>query len=140
MLYRKPMSALTYLFWPNPANATYDNPKVVAILVFCAVLVLGSFVIRRWRSSSQNPVTRKLSKSWASASMTFGVIGAVFAVARVEQISYVSMRAWVLVWVLSLVAYLLLQARRWRKLHYEVMPQQSINDPREKYLPKRKKR
>ena len=133
------MQIVTYLLWPNPEAATYDNPKVMALLAVCAGFVLLSFVIRRWRLHVSNPVTRRLSKSWSSAALWFGLVGLVLAVARVEQISYISMRLWWAVWLLCLILVLVVQTRRWRALHYQVLPKEKTNDPREKYLPKKKK-
>lgn len=131
---------LTYLFWPHPEAATYDNPKVIALLLVCVALILLGFGIRRWRLAVRNPITRRLSRSWISAAMALGLTGIVLCVARVEQISYISMRFWWLVWVLSFVLVFAVQWRRWRALHYEVLPRAETEDPREKYLPKRKKR
>lgn len=138
-MYLSPIPLVSYLFWPNPEAASYDNPKVMALLGLCAALIVLSVVIRRWRLSVENPVTRRLSRGWASAAIWFGVVGIVLAVARVEQISYISMRFWWAVWLFALVLMLFVQGRRWRTLHYQVLPKEKMNDPREKYLPKRKK-
>ena len=130
---------LSYLFWPNPQATTYDNPKVMAILVMCGLFVVASFVLSRWRRTKGNPVTRRLARSWPAAFVWFGVIGFILAIARVEQISYISMRVWWIVWALAAGLFAYAQWRRWRTMHYEVLPANHINDPREKYLPKRKK-
>ncbi|TSC98269.1 MAG: hypothetical protein Greene101449_967 [Candidatus Peregrinibacteria bacterium Greene1014_49] len=133
------MPLVSYLFWPNPEATTYDNPKVMVLLGICAVLVLLSIALRRWRQRSDNPITRRLSRNWASAAMWFGVVGLILAIARVEQISYISMRFWWAVWLLVLILVSVAQGKRWRSLHYQVLPKEKVNDPREKYLPKRKK-
>lgn len=133
------MSIVTYLLWPNPESVPYSNPKVMALLGICAAFVVLSFAVRRWRLHLSNPVTKRLSKSWASATAWFGIVGLVLAVARVEQISYVSMRLWWGVWLLALLFTVFVQAKRWRAMHYQVLPKEKMNDPREKYLPKRKK-
>ena len=133
------MSFITYLLWPNPEAATYDNPKVIVLFCICAVLVVLSVIIRRWRLHVQNPITRRLSRSWASATLWFGLTGLILAVARVEQISYISMRVWWAVWLLAIVLMFFVQWKRWRTMHYSVLPREKIDDPREKYLPKRKR-
>lgn len=130
---------LSYLFWPNPGNATYQSPKGLALLVFCAALVIASFALRFWRTKLTNSMTRKLSRSWPSAAFWFGLTGLVFVVSRVEGISYLSMRfLWVL-WFVGLVVYLYAQWRLFRARHYEVLPREESHDPREKYLPKKRK-
>jgi uncharacterized membrane protein YfcA len=138
-LYLVSMPIVSYMFWPNPEAATYDNPKVIALFAVCVAFIILSVMLRMWRQRVQNPVTRRLSRSWAAAATWFGVMGLVLAVARVEQISYVSMRFWWAVWLLALIVTLVVQTKRWRSLHYQVLPQKKINDPREKYLPKRKR-
>jgi hypothetical protein len=130
---------LSYLFWPNPQATTYDNPKVMAILGLCGLFIVLSFAVARWRKTKGNPVTRRLARSWPSAFIWFGVIGFILAIARVEQISYISMRVWWIVWGAVLLLFVYMQFRRWRTMHYEVLPQSRVNDPREKYLPKKKK-
>lgn len=133
------MSTVSYLFWPNPQAATYGNPKVMALLGMCAAFLILSVIIRRWRRHVQNPVTYRLSRSWAAASVWFGAVGLVLAVARVEQISYISMRVWWGVWLVAILLTVFLQWKRWRAMHYKVLPKERVDDPREKYLPKRKK-
>ncbi len=130
---------LSYLFWPNPQATTYDNPKVMALLIACGLMIVMSFAIAYWRRQKGNPVTRRLARSWPSAFVWFGGSGLVLAVARVEQISYISMRVWWIAWAFVLLLFVYAQFRRWRMMHYEVLPSSRINDPREKYLPKRKK-
>lgn len=134
------MEYLVYLFWPNPGNATYESPKAMALLIACAVLIIASFIISYWRKKLvTNSVTRKLSRSWPSAAFWFGLTGLIFVVSRVEGISYLSMRfLWVL-WGLALLGFLYAQWRLFRARHYEVLPREEKNDPRVKYLPKKKK-
>lgn len=131
---------LTYLFWPNPGNAAYSSPKAFLLLIGCGVLICVSLGIRGWRKRMKNPVTRKLSASWASAALSFGVIGLLLVVSRVEGIQFLAMRfLWVL-WVGFAVLFLVFQARQYRTRHYDVLPRISVNDPREKYLPGKRKR
>ncbi|MBT4119367.1 MAG: hypothetical protein HOG89_00060 [Candidatus Peribacter sp.] len=131
---------LSYLFWPNPPVPSYDSPKVVIVLLVCVLLMFGSFAIKRWRNSQSNAVTRKLSRSWQSASFWFGIVGLFMAVCRVEGISYLSMRFWWVVWGAIVVIYIGFQIKMFRSRHYEIVPQEAKEqDPREKYLPKKKK-
>jgi hypothetical protein len=126
---------LIYFVWPNPGNASYTSPKVVALLLICAALILLSFIVKVWRARQINPVTRKLTSSWSGAIFWFGVVGLILVVARVEQIQFLAMRVLWIVWALVFALYLLLQARRWHLRHYEVLPRERVEDPREKYLP-----
>jgi phosphatidylglycerophosphate synthase len=131
---------LTYLFYPNPANADITSPKALVLVILCAAMVLGSFLFRRWRSRLQNTVTRRLSKSWATASFWFGLIGLMLVFARIEEVSYISMRFWWVLWLAALAIYVFFQFRIYRARHYEVLPAQSPEDPRSKYLPGKKRR
>ena len=128
---------LSYFFYPNPGNSGYDHPKVIFLLVFCSLLFLVSFAVSFWRKKRENPVTRKLARSWPSALRWFGALGLLLTIARAEEIQFLSMRfLWVL-WALALLVYLILQVRLFRLKHYTVLPRDFVEDPREKYLPKR---
>lgn len=128
-----------YFFWPNPGNVTYGSPKVLALLILCLLLIVVAFLISIWRRRVQNQVTKKLSRSWASAFVWFGFTGLILVIARVEQIQYVAMRVWWVFWVIAAIVYIAFQIRLWRARHYEVLPKEVSVDPRSKYLPKRKK-
>ena len=131
---------LVYIFYPNPANASWDSPKALALLIVCGALVLGSFWVKHWRKSLENPVTKKLSRSWSRSAFWFGLTGLFLVLARLETISYVSMRLWWFFWGGALILYLGVQLRLYRARHYEVLPTEKDVDPRQQYLPKRKKR
>jgi len=131
---------LTYLFYPNPGAVSFHNPKALTLLVLCAGLVAASFVLKRWRTHLASPVTRRLSRSWPTASFWFGTVGCFLVFSRMESISYVSIRfLWVL-WATVFALYLLVQLRVFRARYYEVLPTARAEDPRSRYLPKRKKK
>lgn len=129
-----------YLFWPNPGNAHYDNPKVMLVIAVCVLLVVAAVVISFWRKRLQNQQLRKLSRSWSSASAWFGLTGILLTVSRVENIQFLAMRALWGFWLAVLVLYVYAQVRGYRAKYYEVVPVTSPKDPRSKYLPKRKNR
>lgn len=127
-----------YLFWPNPGNALYTSPKIIALLVFCVALVISSFVIRWWRHQEQHSRRRLLSRSWPAASLWFGISGLILIVARVEQIQFVAMRLWWVIWGIAAGLYVWFQVKNWHLRYYEVLPQTRERSPMEKYLPRRK--
>ncbi len=130
---------LIYLFWPNPANAYYDSPKAMALLVVCGLLILASFGMSFWRKRMHDGILRKLSRSWSVAAFWFGLTGLVMVIARAEQIQFVSMRfLWVL-WLLVAALYLAFQIRLFRARYYQVLPTVTKEDPMGKYLPGKKK-
>jgi hypothetical protein len=131
---------LTYLFWPNPGNAGYDSPKATALIIACALMIALSFALRLWRNRKASAPMRKVSRSWASATFWFGIVGLVLIVARVEQIQFVAMRILWVLWGVLLALYVVLQLRLYKNRYYEVLPTITADDPRSKYLPKRKKR
>ncbi len=112
----------------------------MGLLLLCVALVAASFGIRYWRKSLQNPITRKLSRSWASVSFWMGIVGAVLVVARVEEIQFVAMRFMWVVWAAAALFYVYMQWRLFTAKHYEVLPRSRMDDPREKYLPGKKRR
>lgn len=129
------LQLFTYLFWPNPGNASYGSPKASGLLLFCALLILLSFFLSFWRKR-QSEQLRRLSSSWSSVSFWFGLTGIFLTVARVEQIQYVAMRLWWVVWILCAALYLFFQVKVFRMRYYEVLPKIGGFDPRAKYLPK----
>jgi hypothetical protein len=133
------INVLSYIFWPNPGNAHYDSPKAMALIIICALMVVGSFVLSQWRKKASAGM-RKSSKSWPTASFWFGLIGLVLVVARVEQIQFIAMRLWWILWALFLVLFIGFQVKNYRARHYEVIPTITEDDPRAKYLPKKKKK
>ncbi|MBI3331517.1 hypothetical protein HYZ99_00985 [Candidatus Peregrinibacteria bacterium] len=133
------MLTLGYWFYPNPANASYDSPKAMALLGACALLVLLGIALRVWRGKLENPITRKLSATWSSTAIWFGLAGLIMVVSRVEQIQFVSMRALWVVWGALLAVCLFFQMRRYRQRHYTILPNVKTDDPRDRYLPAKKK-
>ncbi len=128
-----------FLFWPNPGNASYASPKAVALLAVCLALIAAALVLSFLRKRSRDASFRKLSRTWATASFWFGLIGLLLVVARVEQIQFVAMRVWWLLWLLFFAAYLFFQIRLWRTRHFTVLPRERVDDPRTQYLPKQKR-
>lgn len=132
-------SLFVYLFWPNPGNAHYDSASLQALLIVCALLIVFSVLFRFFRSRMGNPVLKKLSRSWAAAAFWFGATGSVFVVSRVEGIGFLAMRIWWVAWGILLALYLGVQMRLFRVRYYEKLPAEASEDPRDRYLPKRKK-
>ncbi len=132
-------NTLSFLFYPNPANADYSSPKSIVLLVLCILLMVGAAGISVWRRKLSNPVTKKLSRSWPNASFWFGFSGLILVISRVEQIQFISMRAWWIVWLALAAFYIFLQVRLFRARHYEVLPKVVSTDPRAKYLPKKRR-
>ena len=127
---------LSYWFYPNPGSTSYGNPKVLLLFALCALLVAGSFLFSAWRKRVSNPVAKRLSHAWPSAMRWFGGIGAALVIARVEEIQFLAMRAFWLLWVLSFAAYVLVQLWKFRVRHYTIVPKAYVEDPRARYLPK----
>ncbi|MBI3816907.1 hypothetical protein HY285_05190, partial [Candidatus Peregrinibacteria bacterium] len=121
---------LRFVFAPNPGRATYGSTSILSLLIACGTLVVLSFIIAVWRRSHANSVTRKLSRTWSSVSFWFGIVGLVLVVSRVEQIQFLAMRFFWVLWVLALLVYVFVQLRLFRARHYEILPRVSAADPR----------
>lgn len=111
---------------------------MLALLGVCFALVIVSFGIRYWRRVLRNPVTKKLSTSWSSASFWFGAVGMVLVVCRVEAIQFLAMRALWGMWLLAGVLYVIVQVISFRRRHYTVLEKMQVVDERDKYLPRKK--
>lgn len=128
----------SYWFYPRPGATSYENPKVLLLLAFCALLFLGSFAVSLFRKRRENSVTKRLMKSWPAAMRWFGGIGILLVIARAEDIQFLSIRALWVLWVLLVVVFFVIQAWRFRLKHYTILPKEYVEDPRDKYLPKKK--
>jgi hypothetical protein len=131
---------LRYLFWPNPGFASYRDVDMAAAIVLCLALIVGSFAVSFWRRKQGNPISRKLSGSWGTVMFWFGIVGLILVVSRAEDIQFFAMRFLWVVWAAALLLYAFFQAKRWRTRHYELLPTEVTHDPRDRYLPKKKKR
>lgn len=125
------MDLLSYLFWPNPGAVSYADPHPLIALALCGVFLLASLVLHCMRG--------RLVHNFARAALWFGLVGLLLVVARAEEIQYISMRFWWIVWGGSLLLYAVVQCRRARLLWYEVISSAVSPDLREKYLPHRKR-
>ena len=134
------MNIVTYIFWPNPGNTSYDNPKVMLALLVGVGLIIISIGLRFWRKRHSNAITKRLGRSWRNACLWFGIVALMWTVSRVEMISYLSMRLWWIVWVAAIAAYVWFQLKSFKAKHYETLPSEIADDPRGKYLPRKKKR
>jgi len=129
----------TYLFDPNPGMVDYSSRSMLIALGVCGLLFVLAIAIRIWRRQVENPVTKKLSASWVRTAVWFGVIGVVLVISRVEAIQFFAMRfLWVL-WMLGALLYVFFQFRQFRTRHYQVLPRETVVDPRDRYLPGKKK-
>ncbi len=130
---------LSYVFHPNPGHAAYGQPAFIALIAICLALVVLSLTIRSWRAGLRNPVTKRLSRSWSMTTFWFGIVGLVLTVARIEQIQFVGMRFLLMLWGLGMLVYVLFQLRQFRARHYKVLPSHQYDDPRNKYIPGKRK-
>ena len=131
---------LSYLFWPNPGNAYYNSPTMLAMLLVGVALIAAAVGLRLWRQRLRDSVQKKLSRAWPATAAWFGVVLLFLVVARVEQIQFFAMRILVVLWAAALVLAVAFHVRRYRSRYYQVIPTRKIEDPREEYLPKKRKR
>lgn len=134
------LSLLRSLFYPLPVRADYFGSTLLPLLIACVGLIVASFAIRFWRSRMKSSLLRKLSSSWSTTCVWFGLTGLVLIVARAEGIQYVAMRFWWVVWGLAGLAFILLQLKIFRARHYQVIPTVKAEDPRDPYLPRAKRK
>lgn len=130
---------LSYLFWPNPGGATYGDPHPQIAIAVCGALLLLSLTLRILLVRSHAGAVRRFAQSFDGIALWFGVTGLLLVVARVEEIQYLAMRFWWIVWGGSFILCGVLRLRRLRLLGYDVIPSAAPPDLREKYLPRRKR-
>lgn len=133
------MSFFSSLFDPFPSAPVYSDIQALPFLLVAVALLIASYFLSRWSRRNPNPVTKKLTKSWPRAAFIFGFIALILVVSRVEAIQYIAMPFWWVVWAIVGIFYVTLQFRVFRARHYQVLKSEHIEDPREKYLPRKKR-
>lgn len=133
------MSFLGYLFDPFPSAVAYSDAQLLPFLIVSIGLLIASFFLSRRSRGMSNPITKKLSKSWPTASFVFGFAALILVVSRAENIQYLSMRFLWVVWGLLGILYIVFQYRVFKSRHYEVVKSERVEDPRAKYLPRKRK-
>lgn len=133
------MSFLSYVFDPFPPMEPYGSSQTMPFLILSLGLIVAAFILSAWRKRTANVVTKKLSRAWPTAAGLFGGIGLILVISRAENIQYISMRFWWIVWFALGSLFVYLQYRVFKARHYEVLPTEHVSDPRDKYLPKKKK-
>lgn len=131
---------LSYMFYPNPGDASYTAPAMLAVAGIAVGLLLLSLVIKLWRGRLHNSVTKKLTRSWSSLCFWFGIVALILLVCRVERIQFLAMRFMWVLWAAGLLLALFVQFRVFRMRHYEILPRATApKDSRSKYLPGKKR-
>ena len=130
---------LTYLFWPNNGTAPYSSTSVATFLIVSIALIIISYYLRKWLNKQSNKQTRKLAASWPNIALWYGIFGIMLAVSRAENVAYLSMRIWWIIWGVSLLLIAIWQWRTFQRKHYTIIPQKKVADVRDKYLPKKKR-
>ncbi len=117
----------------------YSSTGVASLLAVGVLLLVLSSVVRRKRRSFQGTV-KALSKTWPSALLLFGAVGVALGVCRAEGVPFFSMPLLAVLWAILLVVVASLHVFLYRKRSYTIIPSQKTIDPREQFLPKRRKR
>jgi hypothetical protein len=66
-----------------------------------------------------------------------GGVGILLVISRAEDIQFLSIRAFWVLWVAWGVLFVIFQAWKFRLKHYTILPKEYVEDPRDKYLPKK---
>ncbi len=72
--------------------------------------------------------------------MTFGIIGLILIISRVEDIQFIEMRFMWVLWALALAIYVVFQWFSFMRRHYTVVQKQKVIDVRDRYMPTKKRR
>jgi len=133
------MSFFSSLFDPFPPALEYSDPLLLPFLLIALGLLAASYFLSRLSRNHPNPVTKKLTKIWPKAAFFYGFVALILVVSRAEAIQYIAMQFWWIVWAILGILFATVQYRLFRSRHYQVLKSEHVEDPREKYLPKRKR-
>lgn len=132
------MNILSYIFYPNPVAPSYTNVKVLTALFIVFALAAFAVWFRRKLRKSHDTQLKKLASGWPTAAWWFAMTALVMIVARVESISYVSMRFWWGVWLVFAILYIALQYKVFSSRYYTIV-EKRVKKKLSPYLPKKRK-
>jgi uncharacterized membrane protein len=132
------MNILSYIFYPNPVAPSYTNVKVLIALGLVVALIVFAVLFRKKLRKSQDTQLKKLASSWPTAAWWFAITALVMIVARVESISYVSMRLWWGVWAIFAILFIVLQYKVFAARYYTVVEKRA-RKKLSPYLPRKRK-
>lgn len=133
------MSALRFLFYPNPSGGSYASPWAIGVYLLVIALIALSLGLRRWRARTADARQRKLSQGWSRACVWFAIVPLLLLASRVERIQYFAMRFLWVVYAVVAVLYVVAQVRIWKTKYYQILPNETVADPRDKYIPGKKR-
>lgn len=116
----------------SPAPLGYSSVMSWGLCVAGAVLLLLSSVVRRMKFPSS---VRGATRTWPALLLAYGVTGILLGVSAAEGVTFFAMPALAALWALLLIVTTVLHALFWKKRSYVIVPQERRPDPRDAYLP-----
>lgn len=93
-----------YLMHPNPGKYFPVGTMLLAFFALLIVLAIALFILPQ--VVKLNPVLKRLIRKLPVRLFAFGVTGTVLVLLRLGEAAYLSMRAWLVVWGVVFIAYL----------------------------------
>lgn len=127
------------IFTLQPGSVSYGHPMAAAILCASLLAFAVGAVVRR-RQHSATGYARQGLKAWGTLLFVFGVIGVMLGVSRAENIVFLAMPFLQILWALLLAVSSVIHLSLLRKRSYTILPSARVVDPRDEYLPKKRRR
>lgn len=130
--------SLSYLFDRFPGSSFH---YMIPCIVLFLVLIVGSFYLESWirrhplRSSLKTTLPHVVGRLRA-----FGIVGFVLLWIRYENLPFISMRALLLLFFLSFLAYVGMCVYRFKVILPKTIEENKRLNKLKSYLPKKKKR
>lgn len=129
---------LSYYFAPYP-NPNFQFSKIT--LAICALILVAGIALIFFRKKMGSSKQQKWIRLYGKRLVNMGILGLALLFFREVGIPYFSMRIWWVVWLILLIAFSVLAVKHAIKAKNQVtVVKPKAEDPRTKYLPKRKKR
>ncbi|MFH1533783.1 MAG: hypothetical protein ABID64_02535 [Nitrospirota bacterium] len=137
-------SIFSYFFTSNPGT---EFSYYVPVLVFAAVLILGSILFSQYYKKKKKTdfAFKRLFKKLSSRMLLFGILFLVLMAFRYENIPYFSMRILLyltaLIFLYFIYRYIKIYAVKYPKEKENTQPKQHVENKEEnRYLPNKKRK
>lgn len=128
----------SYLFDPTPGDTFLYGWTLMILFV---LLFAASWKIKDFIKGSKNPkIAMELLGELPVRIREFSFIGAILVFLRAENIPYLGMRVWLVIWLGLMIAYGVWTWLNYNKKITELIAEKRTKNRTDKYLPKQKKK
>ena len=118
---------------PGPVQSNIGEGILIGLPALCVVLAVVAGVI--YAQQGKAPMVKKISGSLIRFGLTMGILGFLLVFFRTQEIPFLAMRIWWVLWVVGLIAWKIVLLRRSLAIPGQLEVRKKRQDEFLKYLP-----